>query len=170
MRHSFDLDGVSHAVWLSRDARGWTLLAERGSHSVALEPVRHGRFMLTLDGDSDAVSAVVDGDTVHVHLDGRAYALRYRDPVDVHAAESEAGGHDVARAPMPGGVLSVLVAVGATVRAGDTLHGFHRACRCRADIRPRCAVGDAAAERGLNAPHCIRHRSTVRRVPAEPRP
>jgi biotin carboxyl carrier protein len=121
MRHSFDLDGVSHAVWLSRDARGWTLLAERGSHSVALEPVRHGRFMLTLDGDSDAVSAVVDGDTVHVHLDGRAYALRYRDPVDVHAAASEAGGHDVARAPMPGGVLSVLVAVGATVRAGDTL-------------------------------------------------
>ena len=58
---------------------------------------------------------------VHVHLDGRAYLLRYRDPVAFHEGEAEAGGHDVARAPMPGIVLSVQADIGAHVRAGDTL-------------------------------------------------
>jgi len=121
MQHRFDLEGIPHAVWLVQGDPTWRVFTAYGNADVALQGGRDGRFLLTLDGDAHAVSAIVDGDTVHVHLDGRAYVLRYRDPVDVYGAEHEESGHDIARAPMPGGVLAVMVVVGAAVRAGDAL-------------------------------------------------
>jgi biotin carboxyl carrier protein len=121
MQHRFDLDGVAHFVWLVQTDPAWRVFTDAQSAAVALQAGHDGRFVLTLDGQAHAVGAVVEGDTVHVQLDGQAYALRYRDPVEVHAEENAEGGHDIARAPMPGGVLAVLVAVGDAVRAGDTL-------------------------------------------------
>jgi 3-methylcrotonyl-CoA carboxylase alpha subunit len=121
MQHRFDLDGIPQTVWLVQGNPTWRVFTEAQSADVALQGGHENHFVLTLDGESHPVEAIVDGDTVHVHLDGRAYALRYRDPVELHATEKAEGGHDIARAPMPGGVLAIMVAVGAAVRAGDTL-------------------------------------------------
>jgi biotin carboxyl carrier protein len=121
VRHIFELDGVVHTLWLARHDGAWRVSGEAGCAIVALDGDDATDRRLRLDGETHAVAAIADGDVVHVQIDGRAYALRYRDPVDFHAADSDAGGHDVARAPMPGIVLAVHVAVGAHVRAGEVL-------------------------------------------------
>ena len=57
------------------------------------------------------------GDTIWVHLEGQTYALEYRDAVSHLAAEETTV--DTMRAPMPGLVIAIGVAVGDTVAAGD---------------------------------------------------
>ena len=106
MRHRLILDGEPHDVWLLRDPDGDRLL--RGDRSTAIPtPV-------------DAV-VVVDGDTVHIHLDGRSHSVRYEDPLIRFAGAHAAAAADVARAPMPGVVVSVLAAPGDAVAGGAAL-------------------------------------------------
>lgn len=62
-----------------------------------------------------------DGDRLWVHLDGAIHELVWRDAVTFHAGTADAGGDTVARAPMPGSVIAVSVAVGDAVAAGDAL-------------------------------------------------
>ena len=70
-------------------------------------------------------AAVVDGDTVHVDVDGRSIAFGIAPPPDVDraaraaAAHGHAGGPSDVTAPMPGAVLAVHVAMGQAVVAGD---------------------------------------------------
>lgn len=124
MQHRFELDGIPYEISLTRHAspsEGWRLDALGLSATVSLGVQGGDRCVLTLEGVKHPVAAVVEGDVVHVQINGRAYALRYRDPVDLHATAGEAGGQDVARAPMPGVVLAVQVRAGDLVRLGDTL-------------------------------------------------
>ena len=70
-------------------------------------------------------TAVVDG-VVHVDVAGRSIAFRTAPPPDVdRAASAAAAAHGSGPielvAPMPGQVLSIASAVGATVEAGDTV-------------------------------------------------
>jgi 3-methylcrotonyl-CoA carboxylase alpha subunit len=118
--HGFDIDGKPHAIWLSRSAEGYRLaLAEGESAAVSLAQTRGGEGCLTVDGSSEPISYVVDGDTVHIHLRGRAYVVRYVDPLVALAVEADAAGHHIARAPMPGVVVSVKAVVGERVTAGS---------------------------------------------------
>lgn len=120
MYHGFDIDGKPHAIWLSRSAEGYRLaLAEGESAAVSLAQTRGGEGCLTVDGSSEPISYVVDGDTVHIHLRGRAYVVRYVDPLVALAVEADAAGHHIARAPMPGVVVSVKAVVGERVTAGS---------------------------------------------------
>jgi 3-methylcrotonyl-CoA carboxylase alpha subunit len=121
MRHVFELDHGAHRAWLARHCATWRLLTDDGGVEVSLEMQPDGRGVLTFDGHAEPVAAAVDGDEVHVQIDGRTYTLRYRDPVEYHAIAADAGAEDVARAPMPGVVLSVAVAAGAPVAIGDPL-------------------------------------------------
>ena len=76
-----------------------------------------------------AIELVRVGDTVHLDLAGRSVAFRLAPPPDVDAAARAAVAHGVAGAsgpvdvvaPMPGAVLAVHAAVGATVEAGDPI-------------------------------------------------
>lgn len=122
MQHTFDLEGESRALWLSRREGGFDLhLAGGWSGSVALATDGAGASTLTISGGSEPVVYVVDGDIVHIHLRGHAWSLRYIDPLQALADDGAEAGHDVARAPMPGTVISVDVAAGDRVTAGTVL-------------------------------------------------
>lgn len=97
------IEGAAHAVTLVRDGEGYAI---PGIGRVAI--------------DADAVVAR-DGNHVWVHLDGRAWELVWQDPVSHYAGEAGGAAADVARAPMPGSVVSLAVAPGDAVKAGDAL-------------------------------------------------
>lgn len=87
---------------------------------VTLRPDGDGGFVTLLDGRSERLQAVADGDRVWVHWRGRAFALERIDPTrSAGAGSAEAAGS--AHAPMPGVVVSLLVAPGQTVSEGDAL-------------------------------------------------
>jgi acetyl-CoA/propionyl-CoA carboxylase biotin carboxyl carrier protein len=73
------------------------------------------------------LAAVRDGATVHIDVDGRSVPFRIATPPDVDraaraaAAHAHGGGAAEVIAPMPGSVLAIHVAVGATVAAGDPI-------------------------------------------------
>jgi biotin carboxyl carrier protein len=122
VHHSFDIGGEPHAIWLSRSREGYHLaLAEGGDAAVSFTPTGSCEGRLTVDGSNERIVYVVDEDTVHIHLGGRSYAVRYVDPLVALAVEADAAGHHVARAPMPGVVVSVKAAVGERVAAGTVV-------------------------------------------------
>lgn len=118
MRHSFKLNDDIHTLWLSRRAGEYVLDIDGVTRTVALE--RNDR-QLVIDGVMTDALIAIDGNTIHVHLDGRHWELRYLEPVELHAGDHGAAADDVATAPMPGVVVSVHTAAGARVSRGDTL-------------------------------------------------
>ncbi len=122
MHHTFNIDGKTHALWLSRSSEGYRLeLAGGWSGPVALVENHKGHARLIVDGRSELVVYVVDGDLVHVHLGGQSHTVRYIDPLVELSGAADSAGHNVARAPMPGVVLSVRVSVGERVAAGTVI-------------------------------------------------
>jgi len=107
-------------------AGGWRLNARPSARLVAdggqERPVAIGD-----PADSPPRAAVLDGDTVHVDVDGRSVAFRIAAPPDVDRAAQAAGAHGHAgasadvRAPMPGSVLNVHVIAGQVVASGHPL-------------------------------------------------
>jgi biotin carboxyl carrier protein len=122
MHHTFDIGGEPHAIWLSRSPEGYRLtLADGGDAAVSLTPTVAGEGHLTIDGSSERIVYVVEGDTVHIHLGGRSYVVRYVDPLVALAVEADAAGHHIARAPMPGVVVLVKAVIGERVAAGTVV-------------------------------------------------
>ena len=114
------------------DAGGWRLngpaiarlLAEGGANGSEERSVAVPEAAALAVAD-DYLTAVREGDSVHVDVDGRSIAFRAAPPPDVDRAARAAAAHghgtgsmDLA-APMPGAVLAVHAAVGADVAAGD---------------------------------------------------
>lgn len=97
---------------------GYLILGDE-AHAVALERAADG--YARVGGQPGALPAARDGDRIWVHAGGRAHLLVWRDAVAHHQAQAEAGGEDVARAPMPGAVVAVSAAPGDQVKAGDAL-------------------------------------------------
>ena len=121
MQSLFELDGSPHWVSLVRTQAGWALAWNGGLSAVACEPLDGVRGRVTVGGRSNDIAYVLDGDTIHVLLESQTYVLRFMDPVEHYAMSEQAAGHDVARAPMPGLVLSVAVRPGERVAAGVTM-------------------------------------------------
>jgi acetyl/propionyl-CoA carboxylase alpha subunit len=118
MRHSFMLNDDIHTLWLSRRAGEYVLDIDGVAHVVALEG---GNRKLVVDGAASDVLVAIDGNTIHVHLDGRHWELRYLEPIELHAGDHGAAADDVATAPMPGVIVAVHTSAGARVSRGDTL-------------------------------------------------
>jgi biotin carboxyl carrier protein len=116
MRHAFTIAEVESDVFLTRAHDGYRLHIEDRTIPVALD-----RAALLFDGAPHAVEIAVDGDLVHVHLDGETHTVRYTDPVKRHAGHGAGSADDVASAPMPGTVIAANVAPGQAVARGDTL-------------------------------------------------
>lgn len=114
--NSFHFDGSRHRAQ-----------REPGSDRVRVDGTRvtvrqdgAQRFTAPLAGRTERLHAVADGDQVWVHWRGRAWVLERIDPTRASAAGgAEAAGS--AHAPMPGVVVSLLVATGQTVAEGDAL-------------------------------------------------
>jgi acetyl/propionyl-CoA carboxylase alpha subunit len=121
MQHSFSIDGVRHSLWLARGRRNYELRLEGEVIPIALDHQGGARYTLTLDGRVETVFLAIDNDDIHIHLGGTTYVLRYNDPVNSSAGEQNAVAPDIARAPMPGTVLTVRVAPGQAVTTGDAL-------------------------------------------------
>ncbi len=119
--HIFTLRETDHEVWLSRSAADYKL--HLGDAVLEVELTREGkeRSILSVDGRSEPVTIALHGDTVHVHLDGAMYTLRYSDALSRLARQSQGRGGDSIVAPMPGTVVAVHAIAGATVRRGEAL-------------------------------------------------
>ena len=121
MRHVLSLNGIEHALWLSRDGGDYRLDLDNGSAMIEVQHEDEHTLRLIVNGQPADVLVAVDGDNVHVHIDGATHTLRYRDPIDRFAKHSGASADDVAAAPMPGTVVSIAVKPGDVVKRGDIL-------------------------------------------------
>jgi biotin carboxyl carrier protein len=84
----------------------------------ARDPVA-GLQHYVIDGVPRAAFVARNGDAVFVHLDGETWEVGAIDPIA--AAAGGGAGANAVRAPMPGVVVSVEVAVGDSVHPGQTL-------------------------------------------------
>ena len=141
MRDAFDIDGQEHELWLSRDAaataplRGGQASAQDarattgpyrlhwndGQASARLQACDNGTHLLHLGNDAVPVLIAQRGDDLFIHMDGEAWELKHRHPLDRAAATGHSHADDEMRSPMPGTVVAVKVAAGQAVARGDAL-------------------------------------------------
>jgi len=111
--------GMRHQVALVRNARGGRVDVDGRELDVVMEHRADGALVLYVDGQRHLVWVAQHGETACVHAFGRAWTVTLCDPVRQGGAEAAEG--DMCLAPMPGTVVDVLVAVGDSVSAGQTL-------------------------------------------------
>lgn len=121
MYHGFELEGTTFDVQLSRAGAGYRLHRGESILDVDLGWAAAGLADVRVNGIEKRVVFAKRGDDVYVHVDGEAYHLRYRHPLDRLAALSDAEAGDHVRAPMPGAVISVLVEAQESVIRGQAL-------------------------------------------------
>lgn len=121
MGHAFALQGGEHELWLSRSGPNYRLHVGATCVPVALVARGEHAHDLTVSDATERVTIARSGDDVHVHLDGEAYFLRYAHNLERFAGQGADEHEALARAPMPGAVISVAVAPGDAVRRGQAL-------------------------------------------------
>lgn len=121
MHHAFKLGDTEHPIALARSREAYRLHLGDGVVDVDLRTGADGRAWLTVGDRHVEVVIATRGDEVFVHLDGEAFALRYRHPLERLAAQAGGGANDQIRAPMPGSIVSAAVAAGDVVTMGQTL-------------------------------------------------
>jgi len=81
-----------------------------------------GASILEVDGRREPVFVAARGDDLFIHYRGRAHHVRAIDALERARREADpSGGEEMLRAPMPGVVVAITTAVGATVEAGELL-------------------------------------------------
>ena len=148
--------------WLERDGRRLEVTARRldGAWEVTLDGAAYRVEMLPLHSGADALfcpdgralgvaSQRLGRDHYRVAVAQRQFEVRLRDPLDreTNGAAVHAGPHEL-RAPIPGRVVSVAVAEGEEVTAGQPLV-ILEAMKMENQI---CAEGPGRVERVLVAP------------------
>ena len=121
MHHAFKLGDAEHNVELSRSPSAYRLHWNDLSLEIGLSSTADGRSWLSIGGQHHEVVVATRGDDIFVHIDGEAYELRYRHPLDRLAAQSQGSAEDSVRAPMPGSVVALSVAAGDAVTKGQVL-------------------------------------------------
>lgn len=106
MRAIFTIDDTEYRVFAARDGDAYRVHVGDDSYRVAPD---HGALV------------AVDGDTVHIWLDGETRTIRYHDPVAYHGGHADGSADDIILAPMPGTVIAVNAKVGDAVARGDTI-------------------------------------------------
>jgi biotin carboxyl carrier protein len=109
-----------HTVTLVRRPDSATLSFEGRDHICVLRDLGAGEYRLAVDGKTHRVWVFVHRSFAYVHAFGRAWELEVVDPV-ARAQRAAGGGDDVASAPMPGTVVTIMVAAGDTVHKGQPL-------------------------------------------------
>jgi 3-methylcrotonyl-CoA carboxylase alpha subunit len=87
---------------------------------LQIRKVAAGSFVATLDGHTERFRAVAHGDTLYVQLRGRSVRINRIDPARTSSVGAAVGA-GASHAPMPGVVVSLLVAVGQQVKQDDAL-------------------------------------------------
>lgn len=121
MAHALVLDETTHEVWLARQGTGYRVHVGATSVPVSLQPLGQHAHLLVSGDDTRTVFVAVHGDSIHVHLDGEAYALRYVHSLERFGEAATEDSESTSRAPMPGSVIAVHVQPGQRVARGDVL-------------------------------------------------
>ncbi len=111
MLHQFRTAQGEIEVTVAKQGDVWHL----GEHQATVEP--DGRLLLTMaSGLKSYATAAKVGDVWWVHFKGHTFCLERIEP-----GASQSGDEGGLVAPMPGKVLDVLVEIGQSVEAGQTL-------------------------------------------------
>jgi len=121
VHHAFKLEDREINVELSRARSGYRLHVGDRVVPVTLHTEDDGSSILTVAGHSERIVVATRGDEVFVHLDGEAFQLRYRHPLDRLAASLHGSAEDSIRAPMPGSIVALQVKAGDAVAKGQVL-------------------------------------------------
>jgi biotin carboxyl carrier protein len=121
MHHAFRLGSDEHNVELSRSRAAYRLHWGEEVLEVTLAKAADGRCWLGVGDRRVEIVVAVRGDDVFVHVDGGAYHLRYRHPLDRLAAQNQDSTEDHIRAEMPGTLVAAHIAPGDAVTQGQAL-------------------------------------------------
>ncbi len=121
MQHIFTIDGERADAWLSPSGNGYALIHENTATQVKLTEATGNRAILTMGRQETPVTIFTVNDQVWVHVDGTAHEVVLQSPIDFLGSADGGASSGTILAPMPGTVISVQVAVGDAVSAGDTL-------------------------------------------------
>ena len=123
MIYEVDVEGRSHQVSVKRaDGGGWLVQVDDGPEEhIAGTQVDRAEWVVELDRRRRSVGCFVDGDHASVQVAGHAVRATVVDPrsrgvgLEAGAAEGEIS------TPMPGVIVRLGAAQGATVKAGDVV-------------------------------------------------
>ena len=122
MKHGFLINGEELDTGLSRSEHGYRLHRGTDVFDFTLKPGETDAWLLQLEShNADKLHVAVDGDDVHIHLNGETYQLRFEHALQRLAQLSGASAADTIKASMPGSLISLNVAAGDAVKTGQTL-------------------------------------------------
>jgi biotin carboxyl carrier protein len=121
MHHAFRLRNDEYNVELSRSRDAYRLHWGEEVLEVKLAKAADGRCWLAVGDRRVEVVVAARGDDVFVHMDGEAYHLRYRHPLDRLAEQNQDSTEDIIRAEMPGTLVAAHIAPGDAVTQGQAL-------------------------------------------------
>ncbi len=104
----------------ARREGGWDFLFEGRRLQASGRHALDGEVEATIGGRRIVAAVVAQGERRHVFLDGRSIVLVHADPLGVAGAEHEEEGSGL-MSPMPGKVIALLAAPGASVEKGTPL-------------------------------------------------
>jgi acetyl/propionyl-CoA carboxylase alpha subunit len=121
MEHAFQISGETYEVWLSHSRRGHDL--HQGTRRIPITLIEQGENHLDfiVKDKLTRVYFAIRGDEVYVHHDGESFMLSYLHSLDRFASQKDLHSEAVARAPMPGAVISIAVQTGQEVHRGDQM-------------------------------------------------
>lgn len=120
MKFHFRHRGQAQTIELLSSADGSIAIVGKEQFGIQLLGREEGEISFKIDGEKKRAHWVRDGVHVWLRMDGRSYLLE-RLPGKISARDSASGSENILRAPMPGQVKEVLVKIGESVAAGDTL-------------------------------------------------
>lgn len=120
MMHLLDDGSGPRPLRVRREGDRWELLGEDGSAELAATVLRpgDGTLLLEHEGRRHRCHVARHRDQLWVGIGGHTACFHLVDPESEDSAEA---GSPVVRAPMPGKVIDVLVAVGDAVEAGQAV-------------------------------------------------
>jgi acetyl-CoA/propionyl-CoA carboxylase biotin carboxyl carrier protein len=121
MRHFVRLEQQDFAVALIGPRLERRLLLDDLVLDAELQRHHGTQATVRVDGVVRPIHLAVAGDRVLVWLDGEVFDAAVLEPLALYAGMTAAASGLEARAPMPGCVVALPVAVGDIVRAGETL-------------------------------------------------
>lgn len=121
MKHGIKLNEDDYDVALSRSLQGYRLHVGERSLPFAMQAAENGGYVLRDTAGAAHLAAAVDGDQIHIHLEGETFTLHFEHALQRLAEINEASTADVIKATMPGSLISLQVTTGDHVKQGQTL-------------------------------------------------
>ena len=121
MQHGLILGEAEYDIGLSRAKEGYRLHVNGKTIAVKLIAGEEGDLVLSTGTSVDHITLAVDGDDTYIHLDGETYHLKFEHALQRLAEVSGGAAADAVKATMPGSLVSLAVAEGDAVVAGQTI-------------------------------------------------